>query len=377
MYRALAARLPLPTRTGRSWPGLRAPRAALERAWGERRTRVALVCVILAVPALLGGWMWFRKSSFVAVHTVNVSGVQGPQAAAIESALRSAGRSMSTLDVNLAALRSAVAPFVVVREVRASGSFPHTLDVRVIEQLPVAALLSGGARTAVAADGVVLGPGLLSPGLPTVAAQVSPADGQTVKEGDVRAALEVLGAAPSSLAAQVASAFTGKEGLTLAMRNGLHVVFGDGTRAHAKWQALETVLIDEGSSGASYIDVRLPERPAAGGYPEGVAPLAHASAGEATGAAAPGSSVEALAEALRSSTGVASGAPATGSEHPERSSEHSGEHESTRSTGGESASTPPATGGEEAASQAPARSAPSAGEAAQASGGAGAPEAGG
>jgi cell division protein FtsQ len=368
-------------RTGRSWTGLRAPRAALARALGERRTRVALLCVILAVPALVGGWMWFRKSSFVAVHTVNVSGVQGPQAAAIESALRSAGRSMSTLDVNLAALRSAVSPFVEVREVRASGSFPHTLDVRVIEQLPVAALLSGGTRTAVAADGVVLGPGLLSPGLPTIGAQVSPADGQTVKEADVRAALEVLGAAPNALAAQVASAFTGKEGLTLAMRNGLHVFFGDATKAHAKWRALETVLIDEGSSGASYIDVRLPERPAAGGYPEGVAPLVHATAGEATAAAAPGSSVEALAEALRASTGVTSGAPATGSEHSERStersSEHSSEHESTSSTGGEAASTAPSTGGEEATSQAPGTSSPAGGEAAQASGGAGAPEAGG
>jgi cell division protein FtsQ len=347
--------------------------------WGERRTRLVLVCVIIAVPILVGGWLWFRNSSLVAVQRVNVSGVHGPQAAAIDSALRAAGRRMSTLDVNVAALRSAVAPFAVVREVRASGSFPHTLEVSVVEQPPVAALLVGGARTAVAADGVVLGPGLLSPGLPTVGAQFTPAAGKSVKEASVRAALEVLGAAPHSLATQVASASTDKEGLTLSMRNGLHVLFGDATRAHAKWRALETVLIDEGSSGASYIDVRLPERPAAGGFPGGVAPVANASAGEVTGTTASRSSVEALAEQLRANSGVTSGAPATGSEHFEHSerSGHSEEHESGGASGGEAASAPPATGGEEAASPAPTPPAPSSGEAAQPSGGAGAPEGGG
>ena len=69
---------------------------------------------------------------------------------------------MSTLDVNRGALRAAVASFPVVRAVRAVPSFPHGLRIEVTEQLPVAALTIDGARTAVAADGVVLGPALLS-----------------------------------------------------------------------------------------------------------------------------------------------------------------------------------------------------------------------
>ncbi len=51
---------------------------------------------------------------------------------------------MSTLDVTPGALRAAVAPFPVVREVRATASFPHGLRITVVEQLPVAALRSGG-----------------------------------------------------------------------------------------------------------------------------------------------------------------------------------------------------------------------------------------
>jgi cell division protein FtsQ len=58
--------------------------------------------------------------------------------------------------------------------------------------------------------------------------------------------------------------FTGPEGLTVTMRNGLSIYFGDGTRPHAKWLSAARVLADPSSAGATYVDVRLPERPAAG-----------------------------------------------------------------------------------------------------------------
>ena len=48
------------------------------------------------------------------------------------------------------------------------------------------------------------------------------------------------------------------------MRNGLLVYFGDAARPHAKWLSLARVLADPSSAGASYVDVRVPERPAAG-----------------------------------------------------------------------------------------------------------------
>jgi hypothetical protein len=220
---------------------------------------------------------------------------------------------MSTLDVNLRALRAAAAPFIVVRELHATASFPHALSIRVTEQLPVAALVLGGTRSAVAADGVVLGPALLSSGLPTLGASSIPSAGQRVGDSGLLAALTVLGAAPEPFAKVVARVFTGSSGLTLTMRNGLLAYFGDATRAHAKWLSLARVLADSSSAGASYVDVRVPERPAAG-FPAGGGPTLNASAatgasgsGEATSAAGSENTVAALAARLGASNATEAG----------------------------------------------------------------------
>ncbi|HWX96039.1 MAG TPA: FtsQ-type POTRA domain-containing protein [Solirubrobacteraceae bacterium] len=258
----------------------------------------------MCLPLLAGGWMWLRHSSFVSVQHVRVSGLHGAEAQAIEAALTGAARHMSTLDVNVGALRAAVAPFAVVREVHATASLPHGLSIRVIEQLPVAALLAAGTRTAVAADGVVLGPALLSSGLPTLTGSSAPAAGARVGDPSLLGALNVLGAAPGPFARVAARVFTGPSGLTVAMRNGLLAYFGDATRPHAKWLSLARVLADSSSTGASYVDVRVPEHPAAG-FPSGIRPSAAASSESsasgsagATSAAGSEGAIAAIAERL-------------------------------------------------------------------------------
>jgi len=70
----------------------------------------------------------------------------------------------------------------------------------------------------------------------------------------------------------VARVYTDSNGLTVAMRNGLLAYFGDATRPHAKWLSLARVLADPGSAGASYVDVRVAEHPAAG-FPSGAPPI--------------------------------------------------------------------------------------------------------
>jgi cell division protein FtsQ len=229
------------------------------------------VCLV-SLPVLVGGWRWLRHSSLVSVLNVRVTGVHGPDAQAIEAALSGAARHMSTLDVKLGALRAAVAPFAIVREVRAAASFPHGLTIHVTEQPPVAALIAGATKTAVAADGAVLGPALLSSALPTLAGSSVPATGAHVGDPGLLAALTVLGAAPEPFAKVVARVYTDSNGLTVAMRNGLLAYFGDATRPHAKWLSLARVLADRSSAGASYVDVRVPEHPAAG-FPSGSPPM--------------------------------------------------------------------------------------------------------
>jgi cell division protein FtsQ len=273
----------------------------------HRRLRAMLVAGLLALPLLLGGWLWFRDSSLVSVQHVQISGVRGPDALAIDSALAVAARHMTTLDIHRAALRSAVARFPVVREVSASAGFPHTLHVHVLEQLPVAALSVNGNRTAIAGDGVVLGPALLTGPLPALGANVEPAAGHRVTNWTLLAALTVLGAAPAPLLSVSERVFFSAKGLTVAMRNGLLAYFGDATRPHAKWLALSSVLVAPAAAGASYVDVRLPERPAAG-FPGGAPPGAGA-ASESGSGSNPGTAAE-LAAHL---TGSGPGGSATGS----------------------------------------------------------------
>jgi len=272
---------------------------ACARALRRRpRLRLALLVAILSTALLTLGWLWLRHSSLVAVRQVRITGLQGPEAHAVEAALVVAARRMSTLEVNPGALRAAAAPFPIVRDLRVSAAFPHGLRIRVIEQPPVAALVVAGARTAVAADGVVLGPALLSPSLPTLQGTVVPRIGQRVRSPSLIAALTVMDAAPAALAKDLARAFKGSMGLTLVLRPNLLAYFGDDSRPHAKWLSLARVLADPSSAGASYIDVRLPERPAAGFAPGAMPPLS-------TGASANASQSEEGASAEQATAGGA------------------------------------------------------------------------
>ncbi len=299
-----------------------APLAAL---WRRRVGRIALLALLIALPLLAAGWLALRDSPLASVERVTVSGLRGPQAGAIETALVDAAHHMSTLGVSTGTLQAAVAPFHLVRELRASPSFPHGLHITVVEQLPVAVLVAGATRTAVAADGVVLGPGLLSGSLPTVGAAADPEPGQRVGGASQLAALRVLGAAPAAIVTRVSTVFEGPRGLTAAMRNGLLVYFGDASMPHAKWLSLASVLANPSSAGASYVDVRLPSHPAAG-FPGGVPPAGSAAsdaAGESSGGSE--STIGALAAGLTqggavggstAGTGAATGTSATPSEAP-------------------------------------------------------------
>jgi cell division protein FtsQ len=329
---------------------LRAPAwlaRSLHGAWvllgARRRLRIALLLALLALPLLGGGWLWLRHSSLVAVQHVRVSGVHGSDAAAIDTALTSAAKRMTTLDVSASRLRAAVAAYPVVGEVRVRTSFPHGLRIEVVEQPPVATLTTGGVKTAVAANGVVLGQAHVSGALPALKSAVALTPGERVRDARLLGELAVLGAAPAPLAKATEGAYAGSKGLTLLMRGGLRVYFGDASRPHAKWASLARVLADQGSAGATYVDVRVPERPAAG-FPTGTAPPA-LSAAEAEAGSAGGESSQSLAEGLASAVGGSAG------ESQGAGSEGSGEGEGEGSSG-EGESSASGEGGSESSGEA-------------------------
>jgi cell division protein FtsQ len=215
--------------------------------------------------ALAGAWLWVRDSPLVAVQRVTIVGASGPEAGQIQAALQAAAHGMTTLDVNMGSLRTAVAPFPVVKDLQVSTAFPHGLRIRVIEQIPVAVVTAAGGRIAVAGDGTLLRGASPSPSLPVIPIQAVPG-GARLTDAPALAVLAVLGAAPYQLLAHVGGASdTPAHGVVVDLRSGPNVYFGDAQELDAKWTAAAAVLASSGSAGATYIDVTNPVRPAAGG----------------------------------------------------------------------------------------------------------------
>jgi cell division protein FtsQ len=224
------------------------------------RATAAFLCVLGVLGAM---WLWLRDSSLVAVRSVTVTGVSGPDAGQVRAALADAARDMTTLHVKTGELRTAVDPYPTVLDVSTDADFPHGLRIAVHERNPIGAVVAGTQRVPVAADGTLMRT-TSSADLPEISAKALPG-GSHASDPGVRHAVAVLSAAPPALRARVQRVYVGERGWTLPLRNGPVLYLGGSERLAAKWAAIVAVLADPTSTGATYLDVRLPERPAAGG----------------------------------------------------------------------------------------------------------------
>ena len=273
--------------------------------------RIAGIAVVAI--ALYGSWLLLRDAPVFAVKQVAITGVHGSGAPAIRASLEDAARGMTTMDVKLAALRSAVASFAVVRDLRVETRFPHGLRIEVIEEQPVAALVVGGQRLPVSADGrIVRGIGT-APGVASIPVAQVPT-GDRIADPVSFAAVELLDVAPPALRTRVSRVTIGPHGLTAQLRDGPALYFGDTTRLHAKWAAVAAVLADPASRGAVYVDVHIPDRAAAQvGDPATTGPAVTAP-GTAAGPLASGTGAVAPSLAATGSVASPSGSsPASGS----------------------------------------------------------------
>jgi cell division protein FtsQ len=184
----------------------------------------------------------------------------------VRSALDAAARDMTTLNVDESALRAAVARYPLVRDVRASAQPPHRLEIRVVERVPVGVFGAGSEPVVVADDGVLLR-GVPADGLAEIGTRVPPG-GARVADRKTAAKVAVLVEAPPKLRARIARVILGRHGLQARLGSGLVIRFGDGRDLPAKWTAARRVMRDPAAAAATYIDVRIPERPVAGGLTE-------------------------------------------------------------------------------------------------------------
>jgi cell division protein FtsQ len=279
------------TPAGRLRPLPRLPQAG-DRAralLASRRLRRRLLVAAAALLLLGAGYqLWLRDSWLVAVEKVSVTGLSTSHSERIRIALTAASRSMTTLHVDQEALQRAVAGFPVVRELEVTTDFPHGLRIHVVEHVPAAVAVGDGGRVPVAADGTILQGVPVEKRLPTV--ELEGALGvEHLRDATALASVAIAGAAPDSLRGRISEVgVDGRLGQVAQLRDGPEVIFGDTTRLRAKWAAASRVLADLEASGASYVDVRIPGRPAAGGLPaETIVPVAPAGATSAAPSGTP------------------------------------------------------------------------------------------
>ena len=227
-----------------------------------KRRLLALAVACLALAAVYQ--LWFRDSSLVEVERVQVTGLTSSDAKRVRAALTSAGRTMTTLHVNRAALDRAVETYPVIRGLDVQPDFPHGLRIHVIEYQPAAIAVAGGSHVPVAGDGTILRGVSVDGQLPTI--DVDGAIGaKALDDPTARGAAAVAGAAPAVLRSRIDDVEHTGEGYVADLRDGPELIFGRPTQLRAKWAAAARILADLEARGASYLDLRLPGRPAVGG----------------------------------------------------------------------------------------------------------------
>jgi cell division protein FtsQ len=256
----------------------RLPRAVMPGPHGRRRlAALAVLAVVLAAAYTF----WLRDSSLVRVEKVTVTGLGRADVARVHDKLAAAARDMTTLHVDPAALRRAVADEPIVQSLSVETDFPHGLRITIVQNRPVAMLVAGGREVAVAPDGTLLEGAKVSGSLPIVRLGALPGNGH-LPDGPARERVFVAAAAPPRLLTRVESiSIQHGRGAVAQLSDGPVIIFGRPIALRRKWRAAAAVLAQRSSQGATFIDVRMPERPVAGGLGVQLDPQAQPEALEA------------------------------------------------------------------------------------------------
>jgi cell division protein FtsQ len=220
------------------------------------------ILAAVAVAALAVGGVVLSRSDVLHARGVEVVGASHLSRAEVVAA---AGVSQATnvvwLDEGAVERRLEANPWIADADVRVA--FPWTIELRVVERVPVAVASDGLRETLVAADGTALGPADRTHGLPRIELPTTAAlDG--VRESP-RTAAAAIGAMSPEVRGQVTSVVVLVDGtLEIRLRGGVLVRYGAGTEPARKAAAIERVLAwaDHEGERVAVVNVVAPERPA-------------------------------------------------------------------------------------------------------------------
>jgi cell division protein FtsQ len=250
------------------------PRQAGARARTRRSRAPRLAVALGACLALLvgGAYVAARETSLFALRTLDVRGAQPAVVAAVEEALEPLEGS-SLVSLSPSDLERRLETLPAVRSAQVDRRFPHTIDVRVVQERPVAVVRLRDASWLVAASGRVIEPvqlGALSR-LPRIwlddAAPVPELGAVLTAEQGARAA-QAVAAIPAGFPARVQSVRGNADELLFMLANSTELRLGPSVDVRRKLLVAGAVLEDLRRERVrlAYLDVSLPERPV--GSPE-------------------------------------------------------------------------------------------------------------
>jgi cell division protein FtsQ len=229
-----------------------------------------LLAIAIALPALaVGGYFAARETSTFAVRTISVSGGTPALDAQVRSTLAPVmGTSLLALDRSALERRVNALPAVVSASF--DRAFPHTLRVRVVNEVPVAVLHRGKQTWLVSGRGRTIAQiragtrlGLPRIWVPT-AAQVAPGAFLAADEGGTAARALALAA---GFPARFTTVTFAHDELTMRLRLGVELRLGEPVDVRLKLAIARRVLRVL-PAGSTYLDVAVPQRPVAGSNPQ-------------------------------------------------------------------------------------------------------------
>ncbi len=231
----------------------------------KRPSGLGLLAALLVLAAVIAGsFLLVRNSSLVAVEKVKIVGLAGYYDKDARAAVTAEAMDMTTWNFDASRIEEAASQFVDVAGVEVDTDFPHAATIRIEVRRPVLIARIGGRTVTLSQTGEVINPTHAVAGLPKIDAP-GVIHGDRVTSGKAFQAVTVLGAAPDVLLRKVEAVRWGKMGIVVKVKNGPELYFGDSSDARLKWRDAASVLASENSRGASYLDLRVPGRPAVGG----------------------------------------------------------------------------------------------------------------
>jgi cell division septal protein FtsQ len=225
----------------------------------------SLLIAFAAVAAIVGGYFVARETSMFAVQRIEVTGARPSVIQRVDAALAPLDGS-SLLALNAADLDERLSPLRDVSLVSYDRAFPHTANVVVSAERPVAVLRRGSQAWIVTERGRVL-ESVSNPresGLPRIwdANAPVPSAGDVLTADEALRPARLLGgvlSADSNLFRHVSEARYVDGDLSLVLASGIEIRLGDADELALQLAVAQRVL-DTTGPGVQYVDVSVPER---------------------------------------------------------------------------------------------------------------------